>query len=67
MSQFNLYGHYFRLNDEILECIADAIGQRSATFRNIYTLDTITIRKENVIEDYEFLERGTVGHNMMRG
>jgi hypothetical protein len=65
MSQYNLFGHYFRLNDEILECIADATGQRFATFRNIYTFETTNIRKEFVIEDYEFLDRSA--HNMMRG
>ncbi len=65
MSQYNLFGHYFRLNDEILECIADATGKRFATFRNIYTFEITTIRKEFVIEDYEFLDRSA--HNMMRG
>lgn len=66
MSQYNLFGHYFRLNDEILECIADAIGERFATFRNIYTLESIRIRKDFVIEDYEHLDNMRA-YNMMRG
>lgn len=67
MSEWILMGHYFRLNDEIIECIDDAIGRRYATFRNIYNYDITSIRKEFVCEDYEYLDRTLTPHNMMRG
>lgn len=67
MSYYNLLGHYFRINEEILECINDTNGKKFATFRNIYTYDIFTIRKEFVIEDYEYLGKEIIAHNMIRG
>jgi hypothetical protein len=67
MSNYNLLGHYFCINGEILECINDEIENRFATFRNIYTYDISIIRKEFVIEDYEYLGKEIIAHNMMRG
>lgn len=67
MSNYNLLGHYFRINGEILECINDAINKRFATFRNIYTYDIFTIGKDFIIEDYEYIGKEIIPHNMMRG
>lgn len=67
MSQFNLQGEFFKLNNDTFECILDTRGDRFATLRNILTYDTIRIRKEYIIEEYEYIDRSSLGYSMMRG